>query len=1077
MAVSTIPLSGIVRNLPDNSAPDGAMQELINLRPRDGAFRPVGPKESLAIAPRDVRFIHSINSSLKVYIGVITGKINYWVYNNSVLTSGPVATTIDAVSDMTFANLHNTLMIGNNTSEVLTLLLFDAGTSAYTVFTDFIPDLPEVSLDKIGVISANDVHTPNPYDYEMTGQDGIKEFNYGEFLRMQNEKATLGYLCGIFLVRVAWELTDGTIVRHSIPSKTYISTIEQATEIHPLSLTADVVTTFTAFNLTAYLNCTEAWLNEVKAKYKDIVRSLNIYITRAVTPDKFNIYDYRTQDFPPDLNTMEYYLLKEIKLADIPYGSAITIVKENVLDLTTKPIMTVDNFTHHKIYGRRLFSYNDRIFLGDIKNTLYPGTPTKGIVHHHGLVSFGAVYEVGIEFDITATNRTLTVFTGWEEYNYYSLDPGIPTVLHFALRYNETQNMNNYFGYPDARAKIARVYIRQGGVIKLAATKYLQSMQELNFSYEAGFTVTGLFSSFPSGSLTSDANSYYDYNRAQATELSNPFYFPAINSYRIGQGTILGFSTNAIALSSGQFGEFPLFCFCSDGIWAMNIGSGEVLINTIKPLAREVCNNPASITPIDGGTVFSTSKGLFVITGPKPIEISEAPEGNHLGRISGTLNYDAIANNPNLYQIKAFLCSASFLTYLSGAKIGYDYKNGGEIIVSNLSYAYSWVFSLTFKSWFKISEVFDNFVHDFPACYGFRTSGTDLFQVKYGALYNWYAATDVRGITASGWRVPTHNDFKTLILYLDPLATEAVYGDWSYIESSTAGAKLKETGLTHWIDPNTGATNEVGFNARGAGFRSSGAFANINEDIYIWLSNTEEPPYVYLGCPGYHANTEAYASSDVKEEGYSVRIVRESTTLTHGQSGIYIGNDGKAYRTICIGTQEWLADNLCETKFRDGSLIPVVTDNATWAALTSAGMCAYNNLSSNIGEESNTTSYTRFNLNEEDFSELISVHAETRPMKLTPRALKKINRLLVTGFINNNLEFPFSVNLFGSTDNIQWYLLNNGTTFGSKTPLLIGRSTFSCKYYILVVGGKVDEEAYFQAIDVDYEERYGNKIR
>ena len=81
--------------------------------------------------------------------------------------------------------------------------------------------------------------------------------------------------------------------------------------------------------------------------------------------------------------------------------------------------------------------------------------------------------------------------------------------------------------------------------------------------------------------------------------------------------------------------------------------------------------------------------------------------------------------------------------------------------------------------------------------------------------------------------------------------------------------------------------------------------------------------------------------------GMSVRPVKDSTILTHGQSGTYVGNDGKVYRTICIGTQEWLADNLCETLYRDGSPIPEVTDAATWAALTTGARCSYDNDESN----------------------------------------------------------------------------------------------------------------------------------
>ena len=76
--------------------------------------------------------------------------------------------------------------------------------------------------------------------------------------------------------------------------------------------------------------------------------------------------------------------------------------------------------------------------------------------------------------------------------------------------------------------------------------------------------------------------------------------------------------------------------------------------------------------------------------------------------------------------------------------------------------------------------------------------------------------------------------------------------------------------------------------------------------------------------------------------------MKTTTSLTHGQTGTYTGNDGKIYRTICIGTQEWLADNLCETKYRNGDSIPEVTDDSAWAALTTGAMCAYNNDWSNV---------------------------------------------------------------------------------------------------------------------------------
>jgi uncharacterized protein (TIGR02145 family) len=55
--------------------------------------------------------------------------------------------------------------------------------------------------------------------------------------------------------------------------------------------------------------------------------------------------------------------------------------------------------------------------------------------------------------------------------------------------------------------------------------------------------------------------------------------------------------------------------------------------------------------------------------------------------------------------------------------------------------------------------------------------------------------------------------------------------------------------------------------------------------------------------------------------------------------------DGNGYHSVTIGTQVWLVENLRTTKFNDGSAIPVVTDKKAWEALTTAGVCTYNNTS------------------------------------------------------------------------------------------------------------------------------------
>lgn len=209
-------------------------------------------------------------------------------------------------------------------------------------------------------------------------------------------------------------------------------------------------------------------------------------------------------------------------------------------------------------------------------------------------------------------------------------------------------------------------------------------------------------------------------------------------------------------------------------------------------------------------------------------------------------------------------------------------------------------------------------------------------EIHYGALYNWYAATDVREITSAGWHMPTEADAITLQTYLGG--------------GAVAGGKLKEIGTTYWTTPNTGADNSSGFNAIGAGLRIDGVYDDFNDWVEFWTSNHDPGDPDYSTAPAItYNNTSFYvwSQSEKKIAGISIRPLEDSTTLTHGRTGTYTGNDGKVYRTICIGTHEWLADSLAETKYRDGSAIPVVTDNAACAALVTGAMCYYNNDISN----------------------------------------------------------------------------------------------------------------------------------
>ena len=65
--------------------------------------------------------------------------------------------------------------------------------------------------------------------------------------------------------------------------------------------------------------------------------------------------------------------------------------------------------------------------------------------------------------------------------------------------------------------------------------------------------------------------------------------------------------------------------------------------------------------------------------------------------------------------------------------------------------------------------------------------------------------------------------------------------------------------------------------------------------------------------------------------------------VTYGTMTDYEGN---IYKTVTIGTQTWMAENLRTTKYNDGTVILNIIDDAEWEALITGAYCDYNNTKS-----------------------------------------------------------------------------------------------------------------------------------
>ena len=686
-----------ITNVPsDATCDDNALQECTGLVYEDGEHRPLQePKKIMTIESGNMLFIHNPNSNTENYI-VLNGTSLIWGVNNNGTFAADPTPLMSGVTDsgLQVMAIGKTLIV-NMTGSVAYFTWKGAGTGYAQLdtnlpeldidfrLTDFAArhgnepeDPPRIStfdcLKVVGLIT-----TPE-YDYDegRTGKKGYNNAVYGLYSEVRNKLRKKKYFVGPFFVRAAIKMYDNSFVKMTPPilmvptmgnnsksiwdydynddSELYMSiysaklqyklnntnlsdysdlisdvvlfatseieTIDRdADAIRPSSQHTDIVSIYAATNDNKRLRYVQNLAShcESEADMSQISEE-TWYDINVMTPRS-------AADINKDLEESGiFYKLADIGTAQSSgWQDASDKIRDNVMEnLTTQDRLTDEYFGHSRVSGKYAFVYNARLNLANVTRTLFEGF-AKMVPYDY--VDGGALYSYAYDIfvDVDAVDGNITVKK---------------SIL------SSSERLGMWFYYPDARAKHVKI-LRNG---ELIVDEDLKEHKSLNGAYyfnglplDADYAPTGTAVDEPA--YTSNPVEELS-NSILTSEANNPYVFNAAGDNQAGDGTVLAIVPNTKALSQGQFGEHPLICFTTKGIWAL-ITNDEGVFVASKPLPREVCNNPHSITQTDDAIIFSSEQGLMVLSGADVKCLSEQLKGD-------------------LQQ------------FLRTAKIAYDYRDG-----------------------------------------------------------------------------------------------------------------------------------------------------------------------------------------------------------------------------------------------------------------------------------------------------------------------------------------------------------------------------------------------------------------
>lgn len=383
-------------------------------------------------------------------------------------------------------------------------------------------------------------------------------------------------------------------------------------------------------------------------------------------------------------NTSAFYKVCSLKLSDIAICSAkkLPVDKNAVYQVSLQEQMKDDYKTHNSLFAQGGYVYNHRLNLYGMKEKLFQGF--SGFVMLPGLYSliFDTNYQElrykiqKIVVSLNTTSGTKYVESSDKFFSRQDIDVFmICNLVKF---------------YPDSRAEKMAIFCKDYSDNDVIFVFPLEQCEELNGAMHMGdFTDIFLAGTFEEQYKVDS----FDYtvddvvelsNKIYTSESDNAFYFPLNGINTVGIGTIQGIASTTRALSQGQFGQYPLMAFSTDGIWAMEVSS-KGTYSSIHPISREVCSNPKSITQLDQSVLFATNRSISRIAESQVVSMSDVLDGpgfNISGTLGKFLNFfnDTEDDSDTVKSTKAQMrqlidFTSSPIEFFQRCQVIYDYKN------------------------------------------------------------------------------------------------------------------------------------------------------------------------------------------------------------------------------------------------------------------------------------------------------------------------------------------------------------------------------------------------------------------